>query len=141
MHEAQRIWRNMRLNHEDMEKTVLALLRHPDATPEQLDQVRKMYLDSYERMLSAQNAMLQKFGNYGVQLFNPPPQRKEPLTIHKAQLKPGDAFTLNRTGERYVMTAQLGRWGEELYASIDDTGKEPINLSAQCEITLIDKEK
>lgn len=64
------VWRSMRDHHEQIERKVLELLRHPDATIEQVMEVRRVYMSSYERMCKAQEAMLNKFGNYGgVPLF------------------------------------------------------------------------
>jgi hypothetical protein len=55
----------MRENHESLKRTVLELLRHPDATPEHIMQVRETYTKAYESMVRAQNALLEKYGNYG----------------------------------------------------------------------------
>ena len=59
------VWRDMRKAHEHLECKVLEILRHPEATSEQLLEVARVYRDSYKKMCAAQEAMLSKFGNYG----------------------------------------------------------------------------
>lgn len=67
-------WRNMLKNHHEMEEKVLEIMRHPNATSEDIDMVRKVYADSYERMREAEKRIMEsrmkpliRIGNYSMQ--------------------------------------------------------------------------
>ncbi len=64
-------WKNMRENHENLKRRILELLRHPEATPEHIMSARDSYIKAHESMVRAQNALLDRYGNYGgVARFN-----------------------------------------------------------------------
>lgn len=58
-------WKQMRDTHESLKRTVLELLRHPDATAKDLAEVRRIYIVSHNCMVNAQEKLLDKFGKYG----------------------------------------------------------------------------
>ena len=57
------MWHGMIATHNDMKRVVLTLLLHPDATPEQIEQVRQVYRASHAEMTKAYNAMVGQYGN------------------------------------------------------------------------------
>jgi hypothetical protein len=67
--QASETWRRMLKNHNDMEKKVLELLRHPDAKPEDIKMLRETYINSYQTMLKAEDRIRNKFGNYSTPYF------------------------------------------------------------------------
>lgn len=50
--------------YEEMGKTVLQIVRHPDATAEDLMNARKIYIECAERVRKAYTLMINKHGMY-----------------------------------------------------------------------------
>lgn len=51
-------WRNLCDLSKKREQTLLQLLRHPDATIEQIDEARKVYAVSYKRLKETQRILI-----------------------------------------------------------------------------------
>lgn len=62
-------WRKMRASFQVFERKVLAVLRHPEITLDELCEARRAYIDAYEGMVEAQNELIGRCGN-GVYKFN-----------------------------------------------------------------------
>ena len=67
--ELQIEWRKVRISFQEFERKVLAVLRHPEVTLDQLHEARQAYINAYEGMLNMQNKMISQCGN-GVYKFN-----------------------------------------------------------------------
>ena len=52
-------WKNLCDLSKKRERTLLQLLRHPDATIEQIDEARKVYATSYKRLWEAKQKLIQ----------------------------------------------------------------------------------
>ena len=62
-------WRRVRMSFQEFERKILAVLRHPEITLDELCEARKAYINAYEGMLNMQNKMIGRCGN-GVYKFN-----------------------------------------------------------------------
>ena len=62
-------WRKMRASFQVFERKVLAVLRHPEITLDELCEARRAYIDAYEGMVEAQDKLITQCGN-GVYKFN-----------------------------------------------------------------------
>ena len=58
------LYRRLLLNHEEMGRTVLQVVRHPDATAEDLMKAREVYRACTERVRNAYTLMIKKYGMY-----------------------------------------------------------------------------
>ena len=58
---AQQVYKQMKDNLDRMGKTVLKMLRHPDATPDQIDTVRQTYFSAYQSWINARVEILKRF--------------------------------------------------------------------------------
>lgn len=61
-------WNELAANLKQMEITLLKLLRHPDATGEEIAAARKLYADAYTRMLEKRPLVEDAVGKYSYRL-------------------------------------------------------------------------
>lgn len=59
--EAVRVYKEMKANIDHMGKSVLEMLRHPDATPDQIDTARQVYFSAYQSWIQARVAILKRY--------------------------------------------------------------------------------
>ena len=62
-------WRKVRISFQEFERKILAVLRHPEVTLDQLHEARRAYINAYESMLKVQDKLITQCGN-GVYKFN-----------------------------------------------------------------------
>lgn len=67
-------WNDLVKNHQKMEREILTILRHPEATPEMIEDVRQKYADAHKRMHEMHHKVERLFWG---RLFEP---RKPSLT-------------------------------------------------------------
>ena len=62
-------WRKVRISFQEFERKILAVLRHPEITLDELCEARRAYIDAYDGMVKAQDKLITQCGN-GVYKFN-----------------------------------------------------------------------